>query len=150
MILTEIYKENSYSVTEFSKSYPIPGEDEKIHLHFSICEDPTEKIAILEEILVSFPHRGKEHGTKALQRWLEEMRDEGVKRVFLIPFPLESEEATSEELVRLFNFYRRFGFEFQISDLADQIESSEADEIWNYYDLDLSDLIMSLWVEDLE
>jgi len=148
MTLTEIYK-NSHSVTEFSKSYPIPGEEGKIHLHFSICENSAEKIAILEEILVPLPFRGKGHGTRALQGWLEEMRDEGVERVFLIPFPLESEEATSEELVRLFNFYRRLGFEFQIPDLADQIESSEADEIWNYYDLDPGDLIMSLWVEDL-
>jgi len=149
MTLTEIYKENSYLVKEFSKSYPIPGEDE-VHLHFSICQDSSERIAILEEILVPAPHRGRGHGTRVLQNWLEEMRDEGVERIFLIPFPLGSEEATSEELVRLFNFYRRFGFEFQIPDLADQIESSEADEIWNYYDLDLGDLIMSLWVEDLE
>jgi len=150
MTLTELYRENSYSVREFSKSYPVPGEDEKIHLHFSLCENPAEKIAILEEILVPRPHRGKGHGTRVLQNWLEEMRDEGVERVFLIPFPLGSEEATSEELVRLFNFYRRFGFEFQIPDLAEQIEESEADEIWNYYDLDPGDLIMSLWVEDLE
>jgi len=150
MTLTEIYHEDSYSVKEFSKSYPISGEEEEIHLHFSICEDPTEKIAILEEILVPRPLRGKGHGTRALQKWLEEMRDEGVERIFLIPFPLESEEATSEELVRLFNFYRRFGFEFQVPDLAEQIEESEADEIWNYYDLDPGDLIMSLWVEDLQ
>jgi len=149
MTLTEIYRENSYSVTEFTKSFPIPGEDEKVHLYFSICQDSSEKIAILEEILVPLPHRGKGHGTRVLQNWLEEMRDEGVERIFLIPFPLESEEATSEELVRLFNFYRRLGFEFQIPDLADQIEESEANRIWNYYDLDPGDLIMSLWVEDL-
>jgi len=150
MTLTELYREESYFVTEFTKSYPIPSSPGGIHLRFSICEDPTEKIAILEEILVPAPCRGRGHGTRALQVWLEEMRDEGVERIFLIPFPLENEEATSEELVRLFNFYRRFGFEFQIPDLAEQIEESEADEIWNYYDLDPGDLIMSLWVEDLQ